>query len=397
MNPAIVVDAYQRPLALRRLLAALTRAEYPGEARIPLVISIDRGPDAANAEVVDAAREFAWPHGPKEVIHQPEPLGLVGHFFFCGGLSEKYGAVIFLEDDLGVSPVFYHYAAQALRCFDSEPRVGGVSLYTLWFNGYTHHPFEPLSDASDAFFLQVPYTQGQAWTAAQWSRFTTWRAEHAGQLRPAPGDALHPLWFTFDREDQFPIMTRYLVQTGQFYAYPRVSHTTGFGDAGVHFDAASSYFQVPLQRGQTEYQFQSFADSNCVYDSFFELLPDRLARLAPDLQEYDLTVDLNATKPAEQIHSPYILTTRPARRAERTFGLRMRPMEANIIEGIPGEEISLCQAEDIQRGSWAEWRTRQRLHAYFSRGRRLGRRAQLQFALVEWVGKLKEKSGNSDG
>lgn len=394
MNPAIVVQAYNRPAALRRLLASLARAAYPDGVRLPLVISVDRGPDARNAEVVQAAREFAWPHGPQEIIHHPQRRGMLEHLFFCGSLTEKYGAIIFLEDDLAVAPVFYYYATQALEYFDGDPQIGGLSLYALWFNGYTQHPFVPLSDDSDVFFLQIPYTQGQAWTAAQWARFTAWRAQNARRLRPTSADTLHELWLHFGPEEWFPIMTKYLVETGQFYAFPRTAQTTGFGDAGAHFAAASAYFQAPLQRAQTAYHFRPLADSNCVYDSFFEILPDRLQRLAPGLTAYDFGLDLNATKePRHLRRAPYVLTTRPARRAERTFGLRMWPMEANLIEGVPGNEIALCRAEDVRRDWWSGLLARRQNHLYFTRGRRTSRRRQLQFALVDWVGRLRRALG----
>jgi hypothetical protein len=41
MNPAIVVNAYNRPQALARLLDSLQAARYPDGVPIPLVISLD--------------------------------------------------------------------------------------------------------------------------------------------------------------------------------------------------------------------------------------------------------------------------------------------------------------------------------------------------------------------
>lgn len=386
LYPAIVVSAYNRPLALRRLLTSLARADYP-TAHIPLVVTIDSGPDVANPHVVALARDFAWPHGPKEVIHQPQHLGLVQHFFWCGALTEKYGAMILLEDDLVVSSVFYHYAASALNYFNAAPHIGGVSLFALWYNGYTHHPFVPLADDAAVFFLQIPYTLGQAWTAAQWARLAQWRADNAARLHPGPADALHALWYGFDAGDYFPTMTKYLVDTGQFYVYPRTSHCTGFGDVGTHFAQATSYFQVPLQREQTQYQFKALTDSDCVYDSFFEILPDRLKRLAPDLRGYDFAVDLHATKEARHLTAPYVLTTRPMRRAERTFGLQRWPMEANIIDNMPGTEITLGRAADVRRGRCPDVLAHQQAHSYFTRGRRLSGRVFAQLLLAQWIKK----------
>ena len=40
-------------------------------------------------------------------------------------------------------------------------------------------------------------------------------------------------------------------------------------------------------------------------------------------------------------------TTRPARRALATYGAQLRPLEANLIEAVPGNEIRLARVEDI--------------------------------------------------
>ena len=64
MLPAIVVNAYNRPAALARLLNSLQQAVYPVGAQVPLIISIDRGGDP---QVRVLAENFAWPHGPKTV------------------------------------------------------------------------------------------------------------------------------------------------------------------------------------------------------------------------------------------------------------------------------------------------------------------------------------------
>src|ERR1051325_5197834 len=137
MYPAIVISAYNRPVALKRLLLSLSKAVYPQGNQTRLVISIDHGEEAAYQKVVDIAKAFEWTCGPKEVIEQDEHLGLVEHVFFCCGLTQKYDAVIYLEDDLIVSPAFYTYCAQAFNFYKEDHRIAAISLYALWFHGYT--------------------------------------------------------------------------------------------------------------------------------------------------------------------------------------------------------------------------------------------------------------------
>jgi hypothetical protein len=391
MNPAIVINAYNRPGSLTRLLQTIGSAHYPEQLTIPLVISLD---DAGNHPDVEAvARQFPWTHGPKEIICRPEPLGLLGHFYACGDLSEKYKAIIYLEDDLLVSPVFYFYASQALEYYRDDPRIAGISLYNLWFNGYTHAPFTPYLDESDIFFVQVPYTQGEAFSAGQWAGFRSWKSNSSQQAsEPYP---LHESWSHFQPDDWFPDWTRYVVATDRFFVYPRASHSTGSGDAGTHFSQASSFFQVPLQQEKIAYQLKSLEDSLAVYDSFFEILPDRLNRQTDLFQRYEYTVDLHATRLKRNIPTEYVLTTRRCRRPLFSFGKSMRPMEMNVVHKIPGEGIVFCRKEDLLWGKLAEIQTWAYNETYDSRGHPPSLRTWLKFKLAKAMHpeSLSEKNG----
>lgn len=381
--PAIVVSAYNRPAALRRLLASLLDAVYPAGSGVPLIVSVDRGDSASNAETVAVAEAFAWPFGPKQVIHQARPLGLVEHVFFCWSLAETHDAIIFLEDDFIVSPAFYAYAAQALAFYHADERVGALSLYALWFNGYTHEPFVPLPDESDVFFMQVPFFQGLAFTREQWRRFDDWRKQ--GEARPRPGDPLHDFFLRFPEDDYYPILAKYIATRQRFVVYPRVALCLGLGEVGTHFRRATDSFQTPLQRFQTEFRFKRLADSLAVYDAFFEMLPDRLNRLTDALRGYDYAIDLYATKAPRHLNAEYVLTTRPCRQARLAFGRSLWPMELNVVEAVPGREICLCKKTDLRWGGWADLLARKRSHDYFTRRRRMSRRLRLQFALVDLV------------
>ena len=132
MKPAIVVVAYNRPAALRRLLGSL--AGVQGAVAVPLVISIDAGGEYF-ADVLAVAQQFRWPFGEKRIIEQERPLGLINHVFACGDLVDEYGSIILLEDDLFVSPQAYRYATAALDFYDYDPRVAGISLNAIWFQG----------------------------------------------------------------------------------------------------------------------------------------------------------------------------------------------------------------------------------------------------------------------
>jgi hypothetical protein len=378
MKPAVVVAAYNRPDALKRLLASIDQAHYPTD--VPLIISIDPG-GSKEHEVYDVAQTYAWSHGEKRVILHEQHLGLVEHMYFTAGLSEEYGAVIRLEDDYYVSPVYYEYASQALTFYLDDPHIAGISLYAVWFNGYTHEPFTPYLDAGDAYFMQSPWSQGQVFTAEQWRIYTDWRA--AADRRLTPDDPIHDVYQTFAADDWFPLKTKYLAETERYYVFPRESLSTNFGDAGTHFDHTSSYFQVPLQTLRHDFRFQPLDESIAVYDSFQEMLPDRLNRLNDALTGYDYEVDLNGTKAVSKIRRPYLLTTKPSRNPIRTFGCAMHPREANIAACVPGTGIALCRASDVRNDVLSRWKMYSRAYDYALRRYAISVRDRLLFRLLK--------------
>lgn len=374
MNPAIVVPAFSRPAALERLLSSLRSADVP--AGTPLVISVDRAAAAkhrpGNEVVREIARQVHWPHGPKEVIDHPQPLGLVGNIFFCGDLAQRFGAIILLEDDLIVSARFYAYARQALDSYHGDERLAGISLNALWFNGFTGQPFIPLLDNGDVFFLRLSTPQGQIYTAEQWAAFAGWVAANDPQVTPA--DDVHELFAAFPPDDWLSIKARYLAAMGKYYVYPRESLTTNFGEPGTHFDRATALFQVPLQHRRGTFRFQPLDEAIAVYDGYYEILTDRLDRLTDRFAGLSYDVDLYATKAPRHLRADYVLTTRPAFNPRHAFAKALRPLEANVIAGLPGSGIVFAPRSSVDMSRHAARAARLGNDLYFAR--RLGNEAR---------------------
>lgn len=386
MTPAVVVLGYERPEALGRLLASLDRATYPADSQVPLVISLDRSESDAARRTLAVARDFEWRFGPKQVIEREQHLGVVGHFRAAGGLTREHGDIVLLEDDLTVAPPYYDYATKVLNAYRDDDRIAGHCLYGLWFNGFTREPFIPIEDGADVFFLGVPYTQGLAFTASQWDALD--RALTDGRVSAHP--ALHPAFLSFGADEWFPSLAAYMARTDRYFSFPRVSLTTGWGDAGAHFVEASNWFQMPLLMGSRTFSFRPFDESGAVYDGFFELLPDRLRALAPHLPEaFDL--DLNATKRAENLRTERVLTTRPVHRAEARYGLTTYPPELNVSLQVPGDEIALARRDDVRWDALAGTEARRRLYAYYWRRRRPSRARDLRFGAARVLESLRRR------
>ena len=167
-KPAIVTIAYNRPDSLGRLLSSLGNAKYPEGSEVTLVISIDK---SDTDEVVRLAKEYEWPFGEKVVIARKERMGLKNHVLACGDLTDTYGSIIVLEDDLYVSPSFYEYAVKALDFTEGDERIGGVSLYNHLFNVHARRSFMAIDDGYDNWYFQFASSWGQAYTKSQWDGF----------------------------------------------------------------------------------------------------------------------------------------------------------------------------------------------------------------------------------
>jgi hypothetical protein len=325
----------------------LQRAEYPCNA--DLVISIDGG---GSNEVAKVADELKWPVGKKEITLRDNHMGLREHILACGDLSEHYGSVIVLEDDLYVSPMFYRFALQASAFYADRPEIGGISLHRYRLNRSTDMLFEPMTDGTDVFFMQYACSWGQLWTSGQWKAFRQWYSTHANSSTEPQTIPEHViLW---PETSWLKYYIKYLVSTGRYFVYPRESLTTAFQETGQHFPEATSRYQVALQPFKREYRFQHLEQSYCVYDAWQTILQDILNRLRPELADYDYAVDFYGIKPLSGISSPYLLTCRKTRAPIIEFGLDMRPVEMNVIENIQGRGIVLARKKDIEPGSCIE-------------------------------------------
>ena len=336
-GPAIVAAAFTRPTALGRLLGSLARARYPDDVEVPLVISIDHGGDPL---VAVTAKTFPWPHGPKLVIVHPANLGLRAHILSCGDLTERFGAVIVLEDDLLVAPHFYAYARAALEFYDADDRIGGIALYSYRLNEFNNLAFTPLSDGSDTYFLQVAASWGQAWTARQWRAFRTWYARQTD--RPIlEADGVPRQLEAWSAQSWKKYYIKYLVTTDRFFAYPHAALSTNSAKPGSHTKREVNIYQVPLDMGPRDWRFSTLDESLSVYDVYHELKPAALKRLRPDLADGDFDVDLSGLKPASALTRPELVSSRPCSAPRLRFGMEMVPLEANLAYGVEGDMFSV--------------------------------------------------------
>jgi hypothetical protein len=340
-SSAIVVVAFNRPDSLERLLKSIGNALFDHSRDIPLIISIDRG---NSEEVLDVAKEFTWPHGTKDILYQSEHLGLKDHILQCGDLTYKYGSIIVLEDDLVVSPEFYNYALSCIKFFSSDEHIAGISLYSYNYSETARLPFYPVDDDFDNFFMQVPSSWGQAWTAEQWKKF---RDYDQSKLDIAENDTLPVAvkhWSHHSWKKQF---YKYLSIESKFFVYPRKSFTTNFADKGSNSSSSQNLYQVPLKtKSSGHFNFVAFDQSASTYDSFFELIINKNnLHLFPEFIDLGVTIDTYGTKPLTDGNSCWV-STKPCSNPLKQWDISMLPMINNVIYNNEGTLLSYARAKE---------------------------------------------------
>ena len=340
MTPAIVVVAYNRAESLKRLLGSLKNAAYPVGVSVPLIISVDKGD---NEDVIDAADGFEWEYGDKQVITHETNLGLKKHVLECGDKAVNYGSAIILEDDLMVSEGFYGYTLQALEFAKEHKSIGGVSLYNHLLNVHSRRPFCAVEDGYDNYYFQFASSWGQAYTGEMWSGFREWLLINDG--RSIDGRDMPDNVSGWSDSSWLKYNIRYLIDKNMYFMYPRVSLTTNFMSEGTHSKSATTDLQVPMLYGRgKKYVFSGPEESKAVYDAFFEnrCLAQTIA-VREGVAAGECMVDLYGQKnySGEKDIKRLVSSKALPYRVIKSYGISLRPLEANVMYEIPGDEFFL--------------------------------------------------------
>ena len=328
IHPAIVVVGYAREKALKRLLQSLANADYEGFDDIPLIISLDK---SGVSEVAEAAETFQWEYGEKRVINRPERMGLKKHILSCGDLTEEYGSIIMLEDDLFVSPLFYSYTVAALEKAEGNKDIAGISLYSHKFNVFARLPFDAVDDGFDNYYFRFPCSWGQAWDKSKWDEFKNWLIAHDGE--DLWGNGMPSYAAAWGDSSWLKYALKYAIEEKKYWLYPRISYTTNFFDEGEHSKEAVTDLQVPLRIGKKkDYCFSLPGESAAKYDQYFENAGLEYEADIYGLKRKDRALDFS---------KPFYSSEKLNIDRMASFGLSLRPVDSNILFNIGGDGIYL--------------------------------------------------------
>ncbi|MCR4650321.1 MAG: hypothetical protein K5662_01060 [Lachnospiraceae bacterium] len=330
----IIAIGYNRTGSMRRLLEALSAADYGGDC-VTLIISIDH---SGNDDVYELAEGFVWPHGEKAVEYQSVNLGLRKHIIKCGSYMEQYDldAVAVFEDDILPAKGFYNYMKQTVDYYYDDEKVAGISLYTHLWNYQKNLPFDPVKGRYDVYFMNMAQSWGQVWLRNRWKEFMAWYEENKDRPMSDDVPATVRKW---PESSWLKYHIAYCIEEKKVFVYPYTSFSTCFADEGVHTLDHTSIYQVPMNMGCGErFNLIPASEGDVFYDAFFEYAG--LGRYL-SVDEEDLCVSIYGAR-ENTGKRRYLLSKKDLPyKVMRSFALECRPHEMNVILGIEGDQIKL--------------------------------------------------------
>ena len=168
--------------------------------------------------------------------------------------KEEDEAAVFLEDDIEVSPYFFHYVMWCARFYEmrgsGDRGLVGFSLYTprvdettLTSNPEDVIPWRPSSilGASRIFLSQIPCSWGAIFLPNHWRRFQRYysaRREHRAEAFPLSLQLKSDTW----EKSWKKFLIEYMALGGYYMMYPNFPHeaslSTNHYEVGVHSFAA---------------------------------------------------------------------------------------------------------------------------------------------------------------
>lgn len=342
VKPAIVAVGYNRPAGMKRLLKSIGKAKF-NDTDITLIVSIDES-NMSN-EVEKVAQEFEWNYGKKEIRRFPERQGLRKHIVQCGDYSEKYGAVIILEDDLVVAEDFYSYVCEAHEAYNENEKISGIALYSFRSNQFTHFTFTPMPSIHDVYLGDMVVTWGQSWNLKQWRSFKEWYLEHEGKLPlenvniPRDISGWTRSWGRY--------FASYMADRNLSYIYPYIARSTCFSDFGEHNKTALplTFVQVPLMNGcPKEYSFGAYEEL-VHYDCFYERVLSE-NDVITGISGNEICMDLNNMKTSAGGKKYVATNSELPYKKIASFGLTLRPISLNLFHEISGDQLHLYQLNE---------------------------------------------------
>lgn len=337
--PSILIHSTKDERHLSNILDRLSNMPFMNSANLVILVDQECG------EIVRKSEEFRWGIGAKTVTGIRKDSSLESILHHLEFETSQNGSAILLGSDILLTDQFYDYVLESVTQYFDDDSIAGGALNHYHYNEFAGRIFRPLQDGSDVYFFQRASSIGQFLNYRQVKKFREWYEKHSkldlgSMLLPESIIELpHDSWVKW--------FTAYLVDTGKYIVYPRVSFIAGFpsdlDDKFGNYESQSEYMHF-----SQKWVFKSFTDSRAKYDVFGELCSEVLKTLNLKLSSFEFEVDTMGMKPLDKIEKRYILTSKPGYCPVFGFEKSLRPEVSNIIRDLDGFDIQLCRTDSVE-------------------------------------------------
>lgn len=192
----IIVLTFNRPQSLKRLLRSLNDAYYFNDT-VVLEIWIDRSNDGnIHTETFLVASTVPFDKGEKSIYNHSKNVGLYGQWMGTWQPSEIMNEIgIIFEDDVSVSPWFYHYLKIVHQKYQHREDINGYSLQINIKHGKKNGILN-VSQSNNVFLYPVIGTSGFSPKKNNWIKFTNWYTKRNKYTLPLVPEIYKPTqWY----------------------------------------------------------------------------------------------------------------------------------------------------------------------------------------------------------
>lgn len=181
----VKVLTFNRPKPLKRLLSSLSESDFRGDvADVEIWVDGPRGGRSTpeRDEVISFAKRFKWAYGKVDVIVRDENVGLVGNWLGCWSdvsPEDFQTAVLILEDDMEVSPLFWRWLKQAWGKYALRSDLAGVSLQHQHTRSSDGSSSFHVSNGDAPYLYKIPGSWGFSPHPKAWRSFLDWQKDKA--------------------------------------------------------------------------------------------------------------------------------------------------------------------------------------------------------------------------
>ena len=194
----IIVMVYDRATSLRKCLNSLQDVDYLGDS-VSIHIWIDRQAVSNTIPMASylVAKKFHFKKGQYYVHIHPRHMGIQGQWLYT--YRPRTGSkeiVLFLEDDMTVSPFFYRWLKPAQNLYYNRTDISG---YSLSYPRMAHGNGNPLiiPKIYNVYLYRVICTWAFSPHPRSWRKFQEWffTSEQNPNFEPLVLDILPSQWF----------------------------------------------------------------------------------------------------------------------------------------------------------------------------------------------------------